>query len=1068
MKPSLKKLTALHWGNFIFFISFLVCLMLGLRSSSQTYDIYIDNRVLTSVNTMEFDVFIRSNGNSGSWPLRTFQTGYNLNPAFVNGGTLTANYVPGSSDLESTFGKNWGFTWNASAHVLNQSANTGSACPGAVVGDASRKIGTFRIVNSMNWGCAPDNLSFRTSDNENLELELTGFNNNNCQDSGVIEVSAGANPFVQGANVGELFASVYVASTVRCGDSTEVLISVSGGVVPIGGSGTFYKKEGEYLFELGDQRNCVTSVTAVVERSYGGNKFIFSNDLQQDTGFLDWENPIFWNCYPGHHIMAGDTVLISGQTKCQNPTMLIMIDSGAVFLIDSSASFSSEFENYGLIINSGNFSGNGTNIGAIINKNIWLGSINNSGNIINDSLAQLTSLNSTSWGYGWGIINNGTIILDYELQIDAKDGGVCSFINNGTLQIGTGAISYFNCRAYESLANNGIIRFMSTSINICDEDTFYLKGNLIIENYCTLGSSCSDSGITVINEGNLILQDGQTSIGCDFINNGSVTSGNSSNDLLVVNFGNFVNNSYMACGVGNFGNFINNKNITIGIMGLSNYGFFHNNGAIKDTVPTGFFYSYNEFVNSGSLNLDYIFHNNRFINDSSGNVLVKYWFYSISGSGIDTSEYYLINYGNIETEPTCKFQYFSKGINNGIIINRGIFWPLVLDNFGTIDNHGEINLQAVEYNNSQFNCRVNNYYSLNNYGTFSGNGILNNLYSGLINNTGLISPGSTVALPDIDSILPVGSIPINLKSNKFISAEILQQAPSQNQYGCIAFNSNAGSPAFYFEISDTIKCELQDFVSVADSFFGGRRIDVAVAYTRDLGQEFTLIQSDTVIGSFDSVFLPQGWQLLYNYPFKGDVTAKYVGNTIVGVKAFIQGYYEGAGLMRPVLMNSGVSDANAIQVDSMQIEVRHPLDGSLLAESMKSVLNTHGEAFVNFPHLNDSGYIVLKHRNALETWSSAPVVFNDSVYFDFTTASTAAYGNSLAEMEPGQFAMYSGDLNQDGIIESEDYLMMENDLLSVLFGYYSSDLTGDGAVESEDYLLLENNLPKVLFVQRPY
>jgi hypothetical protein len=48
---------------------------------------------------------------------------------------------------------------------------------------------------------------------------------------------------------------------------------------------------------------------------------------------------------------------------------------------------------------------------------------------------------------------------------------------------------------------------------------------------------------------------------------------------------------------------------------------------------------------------------------------------------------------------------------------------------------------------------------------------------------------------------------------------------------------------------------------------------------------------------------------------------------------------------------------------------------------------------------NHSFYIVVKHRNSLETWSTYPVNFKSTIiYYDFTTSLTKAYGNNLADL----------------------------------------------------------------------
>jgi hypothetical protein len=70
-----------------------------------------------------------------------------------------------------------------------------------------------------------------------------------------------------------------------------------------------------------------------------------------------------------------------------------------------------------------------------------------------------------------------------------------------------------------------------------------------------------------------------------------------------------------------------------------------------------------------------------------------------------------------------------------------------------------------------------------------------------------------------------------------------------------------------------------------------------------------------------------------------------------------------------------------------------------------------------------------------------------------------AYGDNQVEVEPGVFAIYSGDMNQDGFIDPFDYVILEADNLSFATGYVVSDLNGDGFVDPFDYSIFElNNL----------
>jgi len=191
--------------------------------------------------------------------------------------------------------------------------------------------------------------------------------------------------------------------------------------------------------------------------------------------------------------------------------------------------------------------------------------------------------------------------------------------------------------------------------------------------------------------------------------------------------------------------------------------------------------------------------------------------------------------------------------------------------------------------------------------------------------------------------------------------------------------------------------------------------------------------------------------------------------TRLNLKAFIQGYMlPGATSMTPALFNSGVPGFADNQVDSIWVEVRDGANGTLLRDPVKSILTSSGQFTAAIPAIAGSHYIALRHRNAMETWSANPVTMGQTVSYDFTTAASQAYGNNQFHLGNGVYALWSGDLNQDGVIESADYLKQETDLLSILFGYYHTDLNGDGVVESSDYILMENNLIRIIFAAKPF
>jgi hypothetical protein len=179
------------------------------------------------------------------------------------------------------------------------------------------------------------------------------------------------------------------------------------------------------------------------------------------------------------------------------------------------------------------------------------------------------------------------------------------------------------------------------------------------------------------------------------------------------------------------------------------------------------------------------------------------------------------------------------------------------------------------------------------------------------------------------------------------------------------------------------------------------------------------------------------------------------------LKLNIQGYYDVAThAMRPVLANQGVGTSTT-DVDDISVELRDSSTGALVT-SVTARLHTDGTATATFGTApSGSFYIAVKHRNALETWSAtAQTVGSTPLTYDFTTSANKAYGSNMTLID-GVYAIYSGDINQDGFIEGLDYdqLLLDSDNLEE--GFKTTDLNGDGFVEGLDYdflLLNSDNL----------
>lgn len=112
--------------------------------------------------------------------------------------------------------------------------------------------------------------------------------------------------------------------------------------------------------------------------------------------------------------------------------------------------------------------------------------------------------------------------------------------------------------------------------------------------------------------------------------------------------------------------------------------------------------------------------------------------------------------------------------------------------------------------------------------------------------------------------------------------------------------------------------------------------------------------------------------------------------------------------------------------------------------------------------LTGTYYIVIKHRNSIETWSRSggeSIVSGTSSNYDFTDMISKAFGNNmkLADSAPVRFAIFSGDVNQDGFIDLTDVILVYNEASLFLSGYRNTDTNGDNLTDLTDMLLAYNN-----------
>lgn len=111
-------------------------------------------------------------------------------------------------------------------------------------------------------------------------------------------------------------------------------------------------------------------------------------------------------------------------------------------------------------------------------------------------------------------------------------------------------------------------------------------------------------------------------------------------------------------------------------------------------------------------------------------------------------------------------------------------------------------------------------------------------------------------------------------------------------------------------------------------------------------------------------------------------------------------------------------------------------------------------------------YLVIRHRNSVETWSKSPVSLSlrDGFIHQYNTtlSDTAAFGNNL-KLKGTKYCIYSGDVNQDKAVNLSDVLLVYNDSQNFVTGYVNSDLNGDNLVNLSDISIASNN--SALFIR---
>jgi hypothetical protein len=191
-------------------------------------------------------------------------------------------------------------------------------------------------------------------------------------------------------------------------------------------------------------------------------------------------------------------------------------------------------------------------------------------------------------------------------------------------------------------------------------------------------------------------------------------------------------------------------------------------------------------------------------------------------------------------------------------------------------------------------------------------------------------------------------------------------------------------------------------------------------------------------------------------------------NVNVAITAFLQGMYSGGSTMTAAPFNADGITSNTI-ADTITVELYNAI--GTLAFSSVGTINVSGLANISFPSaaIGGSYYILVKHRNSIATSSATTVAITSvGTSYNFSTAATQAYGDNMTSDGNGVYLIYTGDINQDGSVDFNDYPNLDVASSGGVLGYDPNDLNGDASVDFNDYPLIDVNSSNGIISSLPF
>lgn len=664
--------------------------------------------------------------------------------------------------------------------------------------------------------------------------------------------------------------------------------------------------------------------------------------------------------------------------------------------------------------------------------------------------------------------------------------------NNGTV---TASSSGGSLRLNGSIINNGVITtsgtlYMDSIRNISGGGTFtpsgtYISGNISLlsnityspSSFITIltGGTLNPNGnIFTLASGTLYIETGGTVSAPGTVktqNDVSISprTGSAFNAALNVNTGTTfaydVNSPY----VGRYyGNVTIDSGAAINAGAISGrqtyiYGNIINNGSITATSTGGTLrIKGSSLINNGTVNTSGTF----FFDTTT----------SLSGTGSFLTHANLAGNANVTLNST--HQMSSVTINTGTSLNISN-QRLKLSASNPVGQSGTFNTtgSTIEYNGT----------------ALQSVSVANISYNKLlINNTaGAILLGD-ISIPDTLKII-LGKLNLNGRIITLTPTAYMTETPGNVVFGTTGYittTRNLGSPsslnvagmgAVLTSAVNLGSTEVRRGHTVQTGLNGGTSIKryYDITPTTNSGLNATLVfkydDSELNLKPEPSLKLFKSTNSGTNWQFMGgniNIAANEI--TISGLSSFSRWSADSSGVSAAITMiMQGFYNqpSNSLRMsDTARAYLRNSFAPYAVVDSSIGIIDslTFRSPFQFSNATNGSYYIVMKHRNSIETWSKNPVnyIVGNTLNYDFTFNINQAYGNNMI-LVGTKNCFYSGDVNQDGSIDLTDVTQIYNGSSTFLTGYVATDVNGDRIVDLTDISIAYNNSNAFVSVKRP-